>query len=159
MRFGFVVARFNEFITRRLFDAAVSELQAMGAHPEDMEVIWVPGAMEVPLACRRLAETGRVDTVLAIACVLKGETPHFDLVSAELARGVSTVALACDLPVIFGAITAFDLEQAIQRAGGKYGNRGSDAARAAVEMVHLYRQLGGAHSEVQTRLRAINTHA
>ncbi|MBI4431560.1 MAG: 6,7-dimethyl-8-ribityllumazine synthase [Candidatus Omnitrophica bacterium] len=158
-RFGLVVARFNEFITRRLLDAAQNELQSLGAELSDIDVAWVPGAMEIPLACRKMAETGRVEAVIAMACVLKGETSHFEEVARELAHGVSTVALDSSIPVIYGAITADSLEQAIHRAGGKMGNKGQDAARSAVEMANLFRSLGAGHPEVQARIRLLSGDA
>jgi 6,7-dimethyl-8-ribityllumazine synthase len=153
--FAIVLSRFNEFITRRLLDAVQTELLSLGASAEDIDVVWVPGAMEVPLACRRTAETGRVAAIIALACVLRGETPHFDFVAGELTHGVSSVALESDIPIIYGAITADTLEQAIHRAGGKMGNKGAEAARSAVEMVSLYRSLGAGHPEVQAKIRLL----
>lgn len=159
MRLGIVVSRFNEFITRRLLDSTQTELLSLGVSIEDIDIAWVPGAMEVPLACRKMAETGRVASIIALACVLRGETPHFDYVAGELTHGVSSVALESSIPVIYGAITADTLEQAIHRAGGKMGNKGAEAARSAVEMVSLYRSLGAEHPEVQAKIRLLGGNA
>ena len=158
-RFGIVVSRFNEFITKRLLDAATGEFMRHGADSNHIDTVWVPGAFEVPLACRKFAETGKVEVVIALACVIRGETPHFEYVAAELSRGVAAVALECSVPVIYGAITADTLEQAIQRAGGKLGNKGAEAARNAMEIANLYRSLGAQHPEVIERMKALNTHA
>ena len=158
-RFGVVVSRFNEFITRRLLDAVKEELLCHGAVSEDIDIVWVPGAMEVPLTCRKMAETGKVEAVIALACVLRGETPHFDYVAGELSRGIAAVALECNIPVIYGAITADTLEQAIHRAGGKMGNKGAEAARSAVEMINLYRSLGMEHPQVQAKIRLLSGNA
>ena len=159
MRFGIVVARFNEFITRRLLDSVRTELLSLGVSTEDVDIVWVPGAMEVPLTCRKMAETGKVAAIIALACVLRGETPHFDYVAGELTRGISSVALESSIPIIYGAITADTLEQAIHRAGGKMGNKGAEAARSAVEMVSLYRSLGAEHPEVQAKIRLLGGNA
>lgn len=159
LRFGIVVSRFNEFITRRLLDAAQRELFQHGAEQDRIDVVWVPGAFEVTLACRKLVETGRVEAVLALACVIRGETPHFDYVAHALTQGILKIALDDDVPIIFGALICDTLEQAIQRAGGKMGNKGAEAARAAIEMANLSRALGAQHPDVRSRIRVLNANA
>lgn len=133
-RFGLVVARFNDFITARLRDGAEDALLRHGAKAEHLTVVHVPGAWEVPLAAKRLAESGKVDAIVCLGCVIRGQTPHFDYVAGEAAKGVAAVALQTNVPIAFGIITADTLEQAIDRAGAKAGNKGVDAALAAIEM-------------------------
>lgn len=136
-RFGLVVSRFNDFITSRLRGGAEDALLRHGAKSESLIVVHVPGAWEIPLAARRLAESGKVDAVLCLGCVIRGQTPHFDYVAGEAARGVAAAALQTGVPISFGVITADTLEQAIDRAGGKAGNKGIEAALAAIEMVSV----------------------
>lgn len=136
-RFAVVVARFNDFITTRLRDAAVSTLVGCGAREQDITVLHVPGAFELPLAAQQCARSGRYRAVVALGCVIRGATPHFDYVCAESARGLAAVALATGVPVSFGVLTVDSLEQALERAGGKSGNKGAEAALGAVEMVNL----------------------
>lgn len=140
-RFGLVVARFNEFITIRLIDGALDALTRHGADPARITQVWVPGSFEIPLAAQKLAQSGRYDAVICLGCVIRGQTPHFDYVAGEAAKGIAQVALATGVPVIFGVVTAETLEQAIDRAGAKHGNKGADAALAAIEMVNLLPQL------------------
>lgn len=137
LRFGIVVSRFNDFITERLQSAAIDTLVRHGAKVADITVIKVPGAFEIPLACDRLAVSGRVDAVLALGCVIRGATPHFDYVCSEASKGISAVGQKTGLPVAFGLLTVDTIEQAIERAGTKAGNKGVDAALTAIEMVNL----------------------
>ncbi|MDI3256179.1 MAG: 6,7-dimethyl-8-ribityllumazine synthase [Kyrpidia sp.] len=146
-RFGIVVARFNEFITARLLEGALSALRRHGAREEDVDVAWVPGAFEIPLAARTMAESGRYNAVIALGAVIRGATPHFDYVAGEAAKGVAAAALATGVPVIFGVLTTDTIEQAVERAGTKAGNKGWDAAMSAVEMADLLRQLDGTGKE------------
>ncbi|MDF1817512.1 MAG: 6,7-dimethyl-8-ribityllumazine synthase [Immundisolibacteraceae bacterium] len=136
-RFGIVVSRFNDFITERLQGAAIDTLIRHGARAADITVAKVPGAFEIPMACDRLAASGRVDAVLALGCVIRGATPHFDYVCSETSKGISAVGQKSGLPVAFGLLTVDTIEQAIERAGTKAGNKGVDAALTAIEMVNL----------------------
>ena len=141
LRFGIVASRFNDFIVDRLVDAAVAALLKHGADAGDVHGVRVPGACETPLALARMAASRRYDALVALGCVIRGETAHFDYVAGEVSRGVSQVSLAHDMPVGFGVLTVDTLEQAIDRAGGKAGNKGAEAALAAVEMATLLRRL------------------
>ncbi len=136
-RFALVVARFNEFITSRLLDGAIDALVRHGAAPDEITIVWVPGAFELPLAARKLAAGGDYAAVVCLGCLIRGHTPHFEYIAAECTKGIAQVALESGLPVTFGVITADSLEQAIERAGSKAGNKGADAALAAVEMANL----------------------
>ena len=136
-RFAIVVARFNSLITGKLLDGALDCLRRHGCPEDNVEIAWVPGSFELPLMARRLAGTGRFDVVICLGAVIRSETPHFDFVAAEAARGISRVALDSGTPVTFGVITADDLEQAVNRAGVRSGNRGWDAALNAIEMADL----------------------
>lgn len=136
-RFGVVAGRFNAFITERLVDAATDTLLRSGAGASDITVAWVPGAFEIPLAVQRMAASGRFDAVLALGCVIRGATPHFDYVAGECAKGVAAASRDTGLPVSFGVLTVDTIEQAIERAGTKAGNKGADAALGAIEMVNL----------------------
>lgn len=142
-RFGIAAGRFNEFITRPLVDGARDCLVRHGVSEEDVEVAWVPGAWEIPGALRRLARTGRFDGLIAVGAVIRGSTPHFEYVSAHVANGVAAAGTESDLPAAFGVLTTDTIEQAIERAGTKAGNKGWEAAIAALEMVNLYEQLDG----------------
>jgi 6,7-dimethyl-8-ribityllumazine synthase len=141
LRFGIVVSKFNKFVTSRLLAAAVMALKNAGAVDDALEVVRVPGAFEIPLAARALARTGRFDAVLCLGAVIRGETPHFDYISAEASRGIAQVALECDLPVVFGVLTTNTVAQAIERADPAKHNRVADAARTAIEMVTLLREV------------------
>ncbi|HBB40400.1 MAG: 6,7-dimethyl-8-ribityllumazine synthase [Nitrospirae bacterium CG18_big_fil_WC_8_21_14_2_50_70_55] len=141
MRFGLVAARFNDFITSRLVDGAVDALTRHGADPGAIDCAWVPGAFEIPLVARRLAASGRYDAILCLGAVIRGATPHFDYVAAEVAKGIGQVGLEAGIPVLFGVLTTDTIEQAIERAGTKAGNKGVDAALAAIEMVDLLRAI------------------
>jgi len=141
MRFGIVVGRFNEIVSRPLLDGAVDALLRHGAADGDIEVVLVPGSFEIPAAARELAEHGAVDAVICLGAVIRGATAHFDYVAGECARGVAAVHAATGVPATFGVLTTDTFEQALDRAGGKHGNKGADAALAAVEMVSLLRSL------------------
>ncbi len=144
LRFALVVSRFNSFITDRLLAGAVDALEASGADAENIVVVHVPGSFEIPLTAKKLAAGGRVDAVIAIGCILRGETAHFDYVASEVARGVQLAQLDTGIPVIFCVLTCDTLEQAIDRAGLKSGNKGHDAGLAAIEMANLSKQLRSA---------------
>ena len=141
MRFGLVVGRFNDIVSQRLLEGAVDTLLRHGARDADLAVAWVPGAFEIPVAARELAEHGSVDAVICLGVVIRGQTTHYELVAGEAARGVGAVHPATGIPASFGVLTAETLEQAMDRAGGKAGNKGADAALAAVEMVSLLREI------------------
>ena len=143
MRIALVVSRFNDFIAQRLLEGALDCLRRHGVAETDLLVARVPGALEIPVTARRLALSRRFDAVVCVGCVIRGETFHFEQVCAETARGVAAVALEAGLPVTFGVLTTESLHQAIERAGTKGGNKGWDAALAALEMVSLFRVLGG----------------
>jgi 6,7-dimethyl-8-ribityllumazine synthase len=140
LKFGIVVSRFNEFITNRLLAGALDALERHGARAEDIHVTWVPGAFEIPLVAQRLAQRG-YDAIICLGAVIRGATPHFEYVAAEVTKGIAQVSLATGVPVIYGLITADNLEQAIERAGTKAGNKGFDAAMAAIEMANLLKEL------------------
>jgi 6,7-dimethyl-8-ribityllumazine synthase len=140
-RFSLVVSRFNSFITERLLAGAVDALQAAGADEKSITVVHVPGSFEIPLAAKKLAEAGQADAIVAIGCILRGETAHFDYVASEVARGVQLAQLDTGTPIIFCVLTCDTLEQAIDRAGLKSGNKGYDAGVAAIEMANLSKQL------------------
>lgn len=141
LRFGIVVSRFNELITRRLLSGALDALRRHGADEGKVDVAWAPGSFEVPMVAQRLAGSGRYDAVICLAAVIRGDTPHFEYVAAEAAKGIAKVGLDTGVPTIFGVVTADDIEEAIARAGAKAGNRGADAAMAAIEMADLMRAL------------------
>jgi 6,7-dimethyl-8-ribityllumazine synthase len=141
LRFGVVVSRFNEFISSKLLSGAWDCLTRHGTAAEKVDVAWVPGAMEIPLVAQRLAASGRYDAVICLGAVIRGSTPHFDYVSAEVAKGVAKVTLDAGLPVIFGVLTTDSIEQAVERAGTKAGNKGWDAAVSALEMANLMKSL------------------
>jgi len=141
MRFALVVARFNDFITDRLLGGALDALSRSGASPEDLSVYKVPGSWEIPLVAKKLAQSGKFDAVVCLGAVIRGATPHFDYVAAEASKGIAQASLETGVVISFGVITADNLEQAIERAGTKAGNKGWAAAMAAVEMVDLARQI------------------
>jgi 6,7-dimethyl-8-ribityllumazine synthase len=135
LRFGIVVSRFNEFITSRLLEGAKDALARHGVKPDDMEFAWTPGAFEIPLVAKRMAESGRYEAVICLGAVIRGATPHFEYVAAEASKGIAMVSLETGLPVVYGVITADNLEQAIERAGTKEGNKGFAAATNAIDRV------------------------
>ena len=137
-KFALVVSRFNDFITEKLLSGALDALIRSGALDEDIEVVKVPGAFEIPLVAKKMAKTNRFDAVICLGAVIRGSTPHFDYVSAEVSKGLAMVSMESEIPVIFGIITTDSIEQAIERAGTKAGNKGWSAAIAAVEMANLF---------------------
>ncbi len=139
--FALVASRFNEFITQRLLDGALDALRRHGADLDRVTVAWVPGAFELPLVARKLAETGTYDAVILLGAIIRGATPHFDHVAGQAAGGAARVALDTGVPVLFGVLTTETIEQAIERAGTKAGNKGAEAAVAAIEMASLMEQL------------------
>jgi len=141
LRFGIVASRFNDFIVDRLLAGAVDALVKHGANPAEIEVVRVPGAFELPLALKKLAGSRRFDALIALGCVIRGATPHFDYVAGEATRGISQASLGHDIPVGFGLLTVDTIEQAIERAGTKAGNKGVDAAISAIEMAAVLRAL------------------
>jgi 6,7-dimethyl-8-ribityllumazine synthase len=146
-RFGIVVSRFNSFITERLLAAAVDALERAGAASKDVDVVHVPGAFELPLIAKKLAATGKYDALVAIGCVLRGETTHYDYVCSETARGLQLAQMDSGLPIMFCVLTCDTLEQAIDRAGLNGGNKGFEAGLAAIEMAQLSRKLRASHSK------------
>jgi 6,7-dimethyl-8-ribityllumazine synthase len=141
LRFGIVASRFNDFVVDRLLDAAVATLTKHGVAPTDIEVVRVPGAFETPLAIKKLAASRRYQALIALGCVIRGATAHFDYVAGEASRGIAHVSLTDEIPVGFGILTVDTIEQAIERAGAKGGNKGVDAALAAIQMANVLRQL------------------
>lgn len=137
IKIGIVVGRFNEFIVSKLLGGALDGLKRHGVEEENIEVSWVPGAFEIPLVAKKMAQSKRYDAVICLGAVIKGSTPHFDYVCAEASKGISSVSLSEELPVIFGVLTTDTIEQAIERAGTKAGNKGYDAAVTAIEMANL----------------------
>ncbi len=139
LRIGIVIARFNEFITNRLLGGAVDALVRHGASDDAIEIAWVPGAFEIPLVAKRMSSSGRYDAIICLGCIIRGSTPHFDYVAAETSKGIAQIAIQSGCPVSFGVLTTENIEQAIERAGTKAGNKGWDAALSAVEMANLLR--------------------
>ena len=141
LKFGIVVGRFNSFIGDRLLEGALDALVRHGANDEDIEVAKVPGAFEIPLAVQKMAATGRYDALICLGAVIRGATPHFDYLAAEVTKGIAQIGRHTGVPVTYGVITVENIEQAIERAGTKAGNKGAEAAVAAVEMANLIRQM------------------
>jgi 6,7-dimethyl-8-ribityllumazine synthase len=144
LSFGIVVGRFNEFISTKLLGGALDNLTRHGVAPERVEVAWVPGAFEIPLVAGRMARSGRYDAVITLGAVIRGSTPHFDYVASEVSKGVARLSLDTGVPVIFGVLTTDSIEQAVERAGTKSGNKGWDAAMSALEMANLLRGMSEA---------------
>ncbi|MGD6782117.1 6,7-dimethyl-8-ribityllumazine synthase [Sutcliffiella horikoshii] len=140
LKVGIVVGRFNEFITSKLLGGAQDALKRHGVEEEQVDVAWVPGAFEIPLVAKRMADSGKYDAVITLGTVIRGSTPHFDYVCNEAAKGVSQASMQSGIPVIFGVLTTETIEQAIERAGTKAGNKGWEAAAAAIEMANLLRE-------------------
>lgn len=136
-KFCIIISRFNDFIGSKLLSGAVDELKRHGVSDENIDIVKVPGAFEIPLAAQKFAKTGKYNALITLGAVIKGSTPHFDFVSAEVSKGVAHVSLETGVPVIFGVLTTDNIEQAIERAGTKAGNKGSDAAKTAIEMANL----------------------
>jgi len=142
LKFGLVASRFNEFFTKKLLEGAQDALLRHGVNEEDIEVAWVPGSFEIPLIALKLAQSKRYDAVICLSAVIRGGTPHFDYIAAEVTKGIAKVGLDTGLPVIYGVITTDTLEQAIERSGTKAGNKGFEAAMSAIEMANLTRVIG-----------------
>ena len=139
-KFGIVVARFNSFVAEKLLDGAIDTLRRSGTADDDIEVVRVPGAYEIPLLAQKMVKSGRYDAIICLGAVIRGSTPHFDFVANEAAKGIAQVSLDSGIPVMFGVLTTDTIEQAIERSGSKAGNKGSDCAIAAVEMINLLEQ-------------------
>jgi 6,7-dimethyl-8-ribityllumazine synthase len=142
LRFGIVVARWNEFITGKLLAGAEDAIRRHGGSPDQVDIAWVPGSFEIPLIVQKMAASGRYDAVIALGAVIRGATPHFDYVAGEAAKGVAQAMMASGVPVAFGILTTDTIEQAIERAGTKAGNKGFEAAVSAIEMANLVREMG-----------------
>lgn len=141
MKVGIIVGRFNEFIGSKLLSGAVDTLKRHGVEDDDISVAWVPGAFEIPLAAKKMAQSGKYDAVICLGAVIRGATAHFEYVSAEVSKGIASVGLETGIPVAFGVLTVDTIEQAIERAGTKAGNKGSEAAEAMIEMVNLFKEI------------------
>ncbi len=141
LKFAIVIGRFNEFISSKLLSGAIDGLNRHGAKEEDIEIIWVPGAFEIPLVAKKLAKSNKYDAIICIGAVIRGSTPHFEYVSNEVAKGIANVSLSTEIPIIFGVLTTDNIEQAIERAGTKNGNKGYDAAITAIEMANLLKNI------------------
>ncbi len=142
-KFALVISRFNEFFTSKLVGGAIDALRRHGASDDQIHEIWVPGAFEIPVVASKVASSRRYSAVVCLGCVIRGHTPHFEYVASQAARGIAQVSMQTGVPVIFGVVTADNLEQAIERAGSKAGNRGADAAMTAIEMVNLLKAVDG----------------
>jgi 6,7-dimethyl-8-ribityllumazine synthase len=142
LRFGIVVSRFNSFISERLLEGAMDALRRSGAEDQDCSVVRVPGAFEIPLAAKKMVKTGRFDAIICLGCVIRGATPHYAYIATEVTKGIASVSLENDIPIAFGVLTTETIEQAIERAGTKVGNKGFDAALSAIEMANLLRDIG-----------------
>ena len=140
-KFGVVISRFNEFITSKLLGGALDCFERHGVDAHDIDVVWVPGSFEIPVTALRLSTSGRYDAVICLGAVIRGQTPHFDYVASEVAKGVAHVGVSTGVPTLFGVITADTIEQAIERAGSKAGNKGADAATGAIEMANLFAKM------------------
>ena len=140
-RFGIVASRFNELITKKLLEGAIDCLVRHSAQSEQITIVWAPGAFELPVIAKKMAKSGNYDAIIVLGAVIRGNTPHFDYVAAEVSKGVASVGLDNELPVIFGVLTTDTIEQAVERAGTKAGNKGWDAALSAIEMADLFRKL------------------
>ena len=140
-RFAIIVSRFNDFISSKLVEGALDALRRHGGSEEQVSLVKVPGAFEIPMAAKKLAESGQFDAIICLGAVIRGATPHFEYVASEASKGIALVALESKIPVTFGVLTTDNLEQAIERAGSKSGNKGWDAAMAAMEMVNLFREM------------------
>ena len=141
LKFGIIVGRFNEFIGGKLLSGALDALKRHGADEEDIDIVWVPGAFEIPLVAKKMAKTEKYDAVICLGAVIRGSTPHFDYVSNEVTKGIASVSLNTELPIVFGVLTTDTIEQAIERAGTKAGNKGYDAAITAIEMANLLKEI------------------
>ncbi len=142
LKFGIVVSRFNEFLSTKLLEGALDAFKRHDASLDDIEVAWTPGSYEIPLVAKKMVDSGNHDAVICLGVIVRGETPHFEYIASETAKGIAKIGLDSGTPVIFGIITSDDLEQAIERAGMKSGNKGWQAALSAIEMVNLIKELG-----------------
>lgn len=142
LKFGIVISRFNEFITRKLLDGAQDALLRHGVSGDDIDIAWVPGAFEIPLVTKNLAQSKKYDAIICLGAVIRGATPHFEYIAAEVTKGIARIGMDTGLPISYGIITADTLEQSIERAGTKGGNKGFDAAVDAIEMVNLLKEIG-----------------
>lgn len=142
IKIGIVAGRFNEFITSKLVGGALDVLNRNEVNEDDISIAWVPGAFEIPLITKKMIDTGKYDAIITLGAVIKGSTPHFDYVCSEVSKGVAQLSLQSDIPVIFGVLTTNNIEEAIERAGTKAGNKGSEAAFSAIEMINLIRTIG-----------------
>ena len=142
LRFGIVVSRFNSFISERLLEGAMDALRRSGAEEEDCSVVRVPGAFEIPLATKKMVKTGRFDAIICLGCVIRGATPHYAYIASEVTKGIASLSLESEIPIAFGVLTTETIEQAIERAGTKVGNKGFDAAMTAIEMANLLKEIG-----------------
>ena len=142
VKIGIVAGRFNEFITSKLVGGAVDVLKRNDVNDEDIDIAWVPGAFEIPLITKKMAESKKYDAIITLGAVIKGSTPHFDYVCAEVSKGVAQISLQTGLPIMFGVLTTNNIEEAIERAGTKAGNKGSDVAFGALEMIDLIKNIG-----------------
>ncbi len=140
-KYCIVIARFNEFIGSKLLSGAIDELVRHGVNENNIDVVWTPGAFEIPIVAQKVAISKKYSAIIALGAIIKGSTPHFDYVSAELSKGIAQVSMQTGVPVMFGVLTTDNIEQAIERAGTKAGNKGSDVAKGAIEMVNLLKQL------------------
>ncbi|MDD5680671.1 MAG: 6,7-dimethyl-8-ribityllumazine synthase [Candidatus Omnitrophica bacterium] len=140
-KFGIIVSRFNEFLSSKLLEGAIDTLKQHGAQDNSIDIVWVPGAFEIPVVAQKIAKSKKYDSVICLGTVIRGETPHFDYIASEVAKGVSKVSLDTGIPCAFGIITADNLEQAIERTGTKQGNKGRDAAMSAIEMANLLEKI------------------
>jgi 6,7-dimethyl-8-ribityllumazine synthase len=140
-KIAIVASRFNEFITSKLIAGATDMLKRHGTKEEDITLAWVPGAFEIPSVAKKIADSNKYDAIICLGCVIRGATPHFDYVSAEVSKGIATVSLSSNVPIAFGVLTTENIEQAIERAGTKSGNKGSDAALTVIEMIDLYSKI------------------
>jgi len=141
LKFGIVISRFNEFISGKLLAGCLDGLKRHGADEKNIDLVWSPGSFEIPLIAKKLAKSGKYNAVICLGAVIRGATPHFDYVSAEVSKGVAQVGLESEIPVIFGVLTTDNIEQAIERAGTKGGNKGFDAALSAIEMINLLKEI------------------
>ena len=141
LKFGIIVGRFNEFISSKLLGGALDALKRSGADEKDIEMAWSPGSFEIPLIAKKMAKSGKYDAIICLGAVIRGATPHFDYVANEVSKGVANAMLETEVPIIFGVLTTESIEQAIERAGAKSGNKGFDAAMAAIEMANLMKEI------------------
>ena len=142
LKLGIVVSRFNSFICERLLEGAMDALRRSGAEEEDCTVVRVPGSFEIPLAAKKMAKSGRYDAIICLGCVIRGATPHYAYIAAEVTKGIASLSLESEIPVAFGVLTTDTIEQAVERAGTKVGNKGFDAAMSAIEMANLFKEMG-----------------